>query len=84
MDQEKAVREKNKTMDGFKPTVYQYAQLTVKIDQFTLQIHENEDEAPKKPPLYDLTTRHIAYESILRLNERKLFNRIGMRYIALK
>ena len=71
-------------MDGFKSNVYQYAQLTVKIDQFTIQIHETEDESPKKPPLYDLTTRYIAYESTLRLNERKLFNRIGMRYLALK
>ena len=32
MDRDKAVREKNKTMDGFKSNVYQYAQLTVKFD----------------------------------------------------
>ena len=83
-EREKAVREKDKVMDGFKPNVYQYARLTLKFDQFTVQIHETDDQSNKKPPLYDLTSRQVSYESTLTLGQRKLRNRIGMRYFALK
>ena len=44
MEREKQVREKDKIMDGFKPNVYQYARLAIKIEQITIQIHETEEE----------------------------------------
>lgn len=44
MDREKQVREKDKLMDGFKPNVYQFARLAIKIEQINVQIHETEEE----------------------------------------
>lgn len=49
-----------------------------------IQIHEKEEQAGKKPPLYDLTAVQPAYETRLELGRRKLRNHFGARQIALR
>ena len=78
-DRDKAILEKNKMTEGFKPNVYTYARLVFKMEQVNVQIHEKEEQVGKKPPLYDFSSFAISYESRLELEQKTLQNHFAAR-----